>query len=654
MPKDIPVGNGNFLLNFDIDYQIRDIYFPQVGQENHSLGHAFRFGVWVDGRMSWIGPEWEKDLRYRNDTVLTNVHLRNSSLGIELRCTDGIDVSADVYIKKIEVYNLAEQTRNIRLFIHHDFHLYGNDIGETAYYDPRTRCLLHYKAQRYFLINYLYDGVWGVRHFACGDKVNPERLGTWKDAEDGVLSNHPVGWGATDSIVGLYLDVPPQGTSTCHYIMAAGKRYQEVVATNRLVMERHPDELMERTSAYWRAWVLNEPRDHADLPQEIADIFQRSLLILRTQIDNGGAIIAANDSDIVRFGRDTYSYMWGRDGAFVAAALARAGYSHVCRKFFEFVAGVLTEEGYLFQHYNPDGSLASNWHAWIVDGSEVLPIQEDSTALVLWALWIHFECSKDIEFVQLLYEGLILRSAEFLVRYRDPDTLLPLPSYDLWEERYSTHTYTCSAVIAGLDAAARFARLFHDAARADRYTAAAGHMRHALQKYLYDVNTGRYARSGDKRGDSYVLNQTIDISLLSLVTHARLPAKDGRIRATFDAVREALWVNSPIGGCARYVNDRYYRAADVPDDIPGNPWFIATLWLAEYYITVADTIDELHKAMPYIEWCGHNALPSGVLAEQVHPLTGEPLSVSPLTWSHSSLVWAVMEYIRKYRALADS
>ena len=34
MPKDIPVGNGNLLLNFDLHYRIRDVYYPWVGQEN--------------------------------------------------------------------------------------------------------------------------------------------------------------------------------------------------------------------------------------------------------------------------------------------------------------------------------------------------------------------------------------------------------------------------------------------------------------------------------------------------------------------------------------------------------------------------------------------------------------------------------------------
>ncbi len=148
---------------------------------------------------------------------------------------------------------------------------------------------------------------------------------------------------------------------------------------NEIVLEKTPAEMIKLTSNYWGAWIQKEPRSFGDLPTEVTDLFNRSLLILRTQIDNRGAIIPANDSDIVRFGKDTYSYMWGRDGAFVAAALAKAGYADVCQRFFNYCADVLSDEGYLMQHYNPDGSLASSWHPWLVDGRQVLPIQEDST-----------------------------------------------------------------------------------------------------------------------------------------------------------------------------------------------------------------------------------------------------------------------------------
>jgi hypothetical protein len=35
---------------------------------------------------------------------------------------------------------------------------------------------------------------------------------------------------------------------------------------------------------------------------------------------------------------------------------------------------------------------------------------------------------------------------------------------------------------------------------------------------------------------------------------------------------------------------------------------IATLWLGEYFILRAENLQELHEAIPYLEWCGRNAL----------------------------------------------
>ncbi len=651
MPKDIPVSNGNLLFNFDSDYQIRDVYFPLIGQENHSKGNPFRFGVWVDGRCSWMGPEWKSDLRYHDNSLVTDVFLKNKALGLELRCSDAVDLDLDVYIKKIEVTNLHRKKRQVRLFFSHDFHLYGNDIGDTAYFHPRTRSIIHYKTNRYFLINCGKAEKWGVDYYACGDREVPGRLGTWKDAEDGELSGNSISWGSADSTIGIWLNLPPNGRATAFYWIAAGTQFHEVAKINEAVLEKTPAELIRRTSDYWKAWVQKESRPDGDLPKTVTDIFNRSLLILRTQIDNRGAITAANDSDIVRFGKDTYSYMWGRDGAFVAAALARAGYFHVCRKFFEFCFRVLSEEGYLFQHYNPDGSLASNWHPWLVNGEEVYPIQEDSTALILWALWIHYQSAKDIEFIRPFYKDLIQKSADFLVKYRDSETLLPIPSYDLWEERYGVHSFTIAAVIAGLRAAANFARLFQDVSLAEKYEKTAEEIKKGLTKHLYHKELKRYARTGNRKDKGYELDEVIDVSMLGLTTLGTLSPKDPRMVETMEAIRQQLWLKTPIEGCARYQNDVYHRPKDSPKNIPGNPWFISTLWLGEYFIARAESLKELHEAVPYLEWCANNALPSGVLAEQVHPVNGSPLSVSPLTWSHSAFVWAVLEYIEKFNLL---
>ena len=651
MPRDIPVSNGSFLLNFDSDYQIRDIYFPFIGQENHSSGCPFQFGVWVDGQHSWMGPDWETNLRYRDNNLVTNVILKNEALGLELQCSDVVDLELNIYIRKIEVINLKGKARQVRLFFSHEFCLYGNDIGGTAYFDPRSCSIIHYKIHRYFLISSWAHGKWGVQHFACGRREDSGCSDTIIEANNGILSGVASAWGSPHSAIAIWLELPAKGTTNAYYWMAAGTTYSEVANLNLEVHNKTPEELLKRSSKYWQTWIHKDSLKLQGLPKSVRDIYNRSLLILRTQIDNHGAIIAANDSDIIRFGKDTYSYMWGRDGAFVAAALSKAGYSHPCMKYFDFCARILSDEGYLFQHYNPDGSIASNWHSWLVEDKEVLPIQEDSTALTLWALWIYSQSMKDVEFIRPLYSKLIKKAADFLVSYRDPQTHLPLPSYDLWEERYALHTYTVASVIAGLRAAANFANLFQDAPLTEKYDSVADEMTAAISKHLYHKDLKRFARSGSRIKGGYKLDKVIDISLLSLATLGVFDPKEPRMFETAQAVREELWLKTPVEGCARYQGDEYQRTEDSPKDIPGNPWFISTLWLAEYYIDLAENKEELQAALPYLKWCVKNSLPSGVLAEQVHPINGSHLSVSPLTWSHSAFIWTVLRYSEKYKTL---
>jgi hypothetical protein len=70
--------------------------------------------------------------------------------------------------------------------------------------------------------------------------------------------------------------------------------------------------------------------------------------------------------------------------------------------------------------------------------------------------------------------------------------------------------------------------------------------------------------------------------------------------------------------------------------------------MAQYYIASAKTVDDLGKALEILQWAAERALPSGVLAEQVHPLTGAPISVCPLTWSHATVVMIVIEYMERW------
>jgi GH15 family glucan-1,4-alpha-glucosidase len=144
-----------------------------------------------------------------------------------------------------------------------------------------------------------------------------------------------------------------------------------------------------------------------------------------------------------------------------------------------------------------------------------------------------------------------------------------------------------------------------------------------------------------------VKDATIDISLAGIFLFGLLPAADDRVRSTMRAIEERLSVKTPVGGIARYENDYYFQISSDIANVPGNPWFIATLWLAEHLIAVAEEPADLDRPRAYLEWCASRALRSGIMSEQVHPYTGEPLSVSPLTWSHASFVSAVQHFARR-------
>jgi glucoamylase len=649
MARDLAISNGRLLVMFDRYYRIRDIYFPHVGKENHGTGHEFGFGVWVGGQFSWMGKEWAPEMRYGDSSMVTEVRARNAKLGVELLCNDGVDFYENAMIRRVRVTNLADRPREIRCFFHHDFRILGNEVGDTAFYSPEAEALLHYKEDRYFLMNCQVNHTVGVHHYACGTKDVAGAEGTWRDAEDGMLSGNPVAQGSVDSTLGVSLMVPGHDTGEFFYWMAAARDFREVTTIDSVVRDKSPGELLRRTGNFWRLWVGKDRRGTADLPEQVIDRYKQSLLIINSQIDHGGGIVAANDTDISVLARDTYSYVWPRDGALVSSALMHAGHAGAPERFLAFCARVISPNGYLRHKYNPDGSLASTWHGYVRDGKPVLPIQEDETALVIWALGEYFDLFRRIEETAPFYRGLVTRPADFLLNHVDQSTGLPLPSYDLWEERWGVHTFTVAAVIVGLRAASRLATEFGETERASRYLVAAERMLEGARAVLWNEKQQRFARMATPGPSGYTLDMTADASIFGLVLLGALPADDPQAASTLRQVENRLLVKTDVGGMARYEND-YYHQVEKKDTarVPGNPWFICTMWLARYRLQQARTAEDLAPGLKLLEWAAERAFPSGTMAEQLHPYTGEPLSVSPLTWSHAEYVRAVQEYIQRH------
>jgi len=662
MPRDLPLGNGSLLINFDKSYNVRDIYWPHVGQELHTAGDVSHTGVWVDGQFAWLdAPEWLREMVYEKETLVTRVTLSHPGLQLQLVFHDTVDFFRPVFVRHVVVTNQADHAREVRLFFHYDWHIWNEADGNTVFYYPAVKALIAYKQQAYFLMNGQVGGGGqrrvGISSWATGIKEFNGSQGTWRDAEDGVLERNPIAQGSVDGTIALHLStLEAQASGDAYHWMTVGSDLSAVVELDSMLRGRGPQVFLTRTANYWHSWVNKETQDFADLSPELVSLYKCSLLVLHTQIDAGGAIVAANDADVEHFSRDSYSYMWPRDGALVANALSHAGYSEVTRSFYDFCNAVLTQGGYLLHKYNPDRSWGSSWQGWIdKEGNEQLPIQEDETALVLYSLWQHYNIFHDIEFVAPHYHTMITPAADFLINYREPLMGLPDSSYDLWEERRGVLTYTTAAVYAGLDAAANFAQLFGEEDRAAKYREAADEIKDATLRYLWDEDSGHFLRmiNVDEKGNIHK-DTTLDSSVCGLFQFGMFSAHDPHIERTMEMLEKTLWVKTAIGGMPRYENDYYYQVTHDLSQAQGNPWFICTLWLAQYRITHAASLSELARAVPLLDWVRVHALSSGIMAEQINPFTGEPLSVSPLTWSHAEYVLTVRWYLGKYHRLKDT
>jgi GH15 family glucan-1,4-alpha-glucosidase len=682
MPRPLVLGNGTLLAAFDASLQLRDFYFPHVGMEDHTTyGNMHRLGVFVQGKgFSWLcDGSWTIHIAYKPETLVTQSTAEHTGFGIRLVAEDCVHPVHNILLRRFLLRSIDGTEKNVTLFFHHNFFLYGDKQKDTAFYEPHTNSVIHYRQQRYILVggssnrapactterhSGTYDSILhslehvgrsGITSFTTG-KANFHGLeGTWRDAEDGILSGNPIEQGSVDSTVGIESIVLSNEDTEVSLWVCAGTSLEDVVKLHQVVMEEGQERLQRNCHNYWKSWVNKTRHTFDGISGDSVDLFKRSLLIMRIHADRNGGIVAAADSDIMAFNRDTYTYVWPRDGALVSLALDEAGYSEVTRHFFRFCCDVQTADGYLLHKYNPDGSLGSSWHPWHRENEAQLPIQEDETALVIYAMWKHFEHMQDFEFLQTMFEKFVKKAARFLCEFREAETGLPLPSYDLWEEQRGIFTYTTACTIAGLSAAAHIAHILGHYKHSERYATAADEMRQALLFHLYNEESGRFYKAiRRKDGETIERVTTPDASIAMIWKLGVLPPDDPRVVATMQQLISALSVHSPIGGIARYENDHYQAGVVLSKDIPGNPWIITTLWCAEWHIDRAKTLEELIPAQEIITWATRAATGTGILPEQLHPTTGAHLSVAPLTWSHAAYVETVLKYLAKRTELQST
>jgi GH15 family glucan-1,4-alpha-glucosidase len=644
MGRPVILGNGSLTVGLDENGQVHDFYYPYVGLDNLTTARSMdhRIGIWVDKTFSWVdGTDWEKSVDFETDALVGLVELTNEKLKVKLTLTSFVDSEFNVFGRQVEIHNLADNSREIRLFMHQVFEISRDGRADTALYEPSESYILDYKGRCSLLI-YGHDAHGrGFDQFAIGNYGIESKEGTYVDAEDGDLSGNAVEHGGVDSVVRFSFEIAGRASDKVDYWIVAADSQHTAQTIHHSILTDSLGARLDKTRGWWRDWLGTASKVTGTFSQDERAVINKSLMVIKAHTDKRGGIIASCDSSIYNYGRDYYSYVWPRDGAYAMWPLIRLGYTEEPQKFFEFCRDTMTTSGYLMHKYQPDRAIGSTWHPLLHGDHRELAIQEDETAIVIYMLGEYLAVSGDRDFVANLYMTMIQPAADFMTDFRDEQTKLPHASYDLWEEKFLTNTYTVATVYQALLTAADFADTFEYPDDAVRWRAAAKEISENCAVLF--SNEGRTYRKGFllEQDGTLTYDDTLDVSsVYGMLMYGDKFFTEEQTRQSIATIEQRLLDKSPSGGLPRYEHDVYFKSQE---PYLGNPWFVTTLWMAQYYTRIG----KLDEAKRLVEWTIGHAMPSGVLSEQVNPATGEVLSVAPLVWSHAELINTLLDLRQK-------
>jgi GH15 family glucan-1,4-alpha-glucosidase len=637
MGRPVVLSNGQLFVGLDENGLVHDFYYPYVGLENltNARSSQHKIGVWADGQFKWTDDgSWHVEVDFEVDALISRIKLHSDELAITLQLQDFVDTDCNALIRHITITNGADTERDVRLFMHQVFQISRAGRADTAIYVPGDHYILDYKGRYCLLAAGQFRDGQDFDQYAVGNYGIEGKAGTFLDAVDGELSGNAVEHGGVDSVIRFRKQLKAGASTELDYWVIAASSQTDAERSHVEFKTQVMEERMYGVRQGWQKWLNGKP---IQIPDFHKRSLQHSLLIIKAHCDERGSVLASGDSSIFNYGRDYYCYCWPRDAAYALWPLIRLGHFDEAKQFFEFARDTVHRDGYLMHKYQPDRAIGSTWHPLVHGRRRELAIQEDETAGVIFMIGEYFEANpSDKNFVEHLFSTFVVAGANWMVSFVDDKTGLPHASYDLWEEKFLTTTYTVCTVIAGLRTASKLAQAFDRPDEASRWNKAADAIRQKLDT-LYHPDG--YFRKGFlllQNGDIQY-DDTVDISsLYGPFMYAGLELKDERLLGTARHIEERLLDSSPSGGVLRYENDNYFLTKP---QFKGNPWVVSTLWLAQYYATAGET----EKAKRLLDWSLQHELPSGALSEQFDPETGASLGVTPLVWSHAEMVNTLLD-----------
>ena len=453
------LGNGSLLVTLSARGEVERLFWPHVDGAQH-LGEL-RLGICPNGRTHWLDEDFTWEQAYDEDASILRTIARDAERTVEI--VDVVHPDVPILTRRVRCDTAGLRLVALCCPVLDEAHYYG-----AAFIDPDTGALVFYR--RHIAIAILLSC---ADERAVGRTRRGQAYSVVDDAGDGhldgdiVAHRHPLEGALAGELGG-------DATLT----IAFGASPAEALSLVRAYGDEAPGAVETRRRDHDRA-RLAHAQPASPGPAGIDALYRRSLLVLEGLADRAtGAIIAAPEMDPKFLRSGGYGFVWPRDLAYISLGLLAAGKSDLVQPALRWLARHQAPEGLWLQRHWSDGALAPAWSLH----------QLDETGVSLFAFEAAWRELEDEALDAELWPTM-RRGADFLARFLDLETGLPLASVDLWEQHEGQHTYTAAATVGGLRAAAAMAAR-HEPALQIRYAETADAIVTSMQECLWDGGAG--------------------------------------------------------------------------------------------------------------------------------------------------------------------
>ena len=615
--NDAIIGNKNVRATLSKKGELLRLYYPSI--DFRQFIDEFVAGVKVnDSRLINLADDINNVYmqKYVENTNILCTEIKNTYFNLKITQTDFVPMKENILVKKYVLKNEHDIDLTVDLLFHSTLLSSANNFVSGLYKEEALVQYMHDATVAIFAKetpkSYQINDV--QASFEEGDIGGKDYVGLSHDSsisyEIGTLKP------GEEKEINIFVAVFDNGENSPINIQ------DEIIRLKKLDIKKQ----YSNTKSYWNNYLkkhdtisLREPSNMKE--EKIQKIYKRTILLypLLYNYETGGISAAAEvDENQTKCGR--YSYCWPRDAIFITKAMYELGMDKEVEKFYkDFCKNTQSKNGMWEQRFYTDGSFAPSWG-----------YQIDETAAIIYGVYDYYEHKKEPKFLK---DNLKMceKAQKFLQKYV-ADVLYGegkmQVSYDLWEECEDVHLYSLASIFAALTIMLKIYELVkpfykENRLRLEQFAKA----EREIQKELRDLKKYMTNQFYDTEKNSYVRNTTdrkMDISLLGTVYPFEVYSpKEKKVLNTIERMNMTL--RTYTGGYLRYEGDTYNG---------GNPWVIANLWLAEYYLKAGSKT----KAKECFDFAIIGSNEHGLLPEQVDNNTMDAAWVVGLGWSHAMFI----------------